>query len=125
MPKIMNLLHLAPDLQEQILFLPAVSQGRDPIHLRRLQSITRIGPGIDACGPRCCATARLKRTIRARNSGIALKDLDGAARVLAETRKPMSCLELIAAMAANDYSRGPSGKTPDATHYAAMTTGCF
>lgn len=29
--QIMNLLNLAPDLQEQILFLPAVEHGRDPI----------------------------------------------------------------------------------------------
>ena len=40
--QIMNLLHLAPDIQEQILFLPAVYRGRDPIHLRRLQSVARI-----------------------------------------------------------------------------------
>jgi hypothetical protein len=40
--QIMNLLLLAPDIQEQILFLPAVVRGRDPIHLRRLQSVARI-----------------------------------------------------------------------------------
>ncbi len=33
----MNLLQLAPDIQEQILFLPLVQQGRDPIHLHQLQ----------------------------------------------------------------------------------------
>jgi hypothetical protein len=49
-----------------------------------------------------------------------LTALDAAARVLAETRKPMSCLELIAAMAAKGYWRSPSGKTPDATLYAAI-----
>jgi hypothetical protein len=37
--QIMNLLHLAPDIQEQILFLPPTRQGRDPIHLARLQPI--------------------------------------------------------------------------------------
>ena len=40
--QIMNLLHLAPDIQEEILFLPKVTQGRDPIterHLRRLVAI--------------------------------------------------------------------------------------
>ena len=37
--QIMNLLHLAPDIQEEILHLPLVKKGRDPIterHLRRL-----------------------------------------------------------------------------------------
>ena len=37
--QIMNLLHLAPDLQELLLFLPPVERGRDPIVLRDLQSI--------------------------------------------------------------------------------------
>ncbi len=37
--QIMNLLHLAPDLQEALLFLPLVTQGRDPLILRDLQPI--------------------------------------------------------------------------------------
>ena len=37
--QVMNLLHLAPDIQEKILFLPAVERGRDPIVLRDLQPI--------------------------------------------------------------------------------------
>jgi hypothetical protein len=37
--QIMNLLYLAPDIQEQILFLPRTERGRDPIHLRQLQPI--------------------------------------------------------------------------------------
>src|SRR5688572_4680083 len=37
--QIMNLLILAPDIQEAILFLPRVELGRDPIHLRQLQPI--------------------------------------------------------------------------------------
>jgi hypothetical protein len=40
--QIMNLLHLAPDIQEAILFLPKVQQGRDPIVLRELQAITHV-----------------------------------------------------------------------------------
>jgi hypothetical protein len=40
--QIMNLLMLAPDIQEQILHLPRVSGGRDPIHLRQLQSIALV-----------------------------------------------------------------------------------
>jgi hypothetical protein len=37
--QIMNLLCLAPDIQEQILFLPRTEQGRDPIILAQLQPI--------------------------------------------------------------------------------------
>jgi hypothetical protein len=37
--QIMNLLLLAPDIQEQLLFLPHTPRGRDAIHLRQLQTI--------------------------------------------------------------------------------------
>src|SRR5215472_9276909 len=37
--QIMNLRLLAPDVQEQILFLPSTPRGRDPIPLRLLQPI--------------------------------------------------------------------------------------
>jgi hypothetical protein len=37
--QIMNLLHLAPDIQEQVLFLPPTKNGRDPVHLAQLQPI--------------------------------------------------------------------------------------
>jgi hypothetical protein len=37
--QIMNLLYLAPDIQEQILLLPRTVRGRDPIHLRQLQPL--------------------------------------------------------------------------------------
>ncbi|MCB9838232.1 MAG: hypothetical protein H6813_02740 [Phycisphaeraceae bacterium] len=37
--QIMNLLHLAPDIQETILFLPPVTEGRDPITERDLRPI--------------------------------------------------------------------------------------
>jgi hypothetical protein len=40
--QIMNLLNLAPDLQESILFLPRTERGRDPIILRELQPIASI-----------------------------------------------------------------------------------
>jgi hypothetical protein len=40
--QIMNLLLLAPDIQEQLLFLPALYRGRDPIHLRRLQAMALV-----------------------------------------------------------------------------------
>ena len=37
--QIMNLLNLAPDIVEVLLFLPRTPRGRDPIHLRLLQPI--------------------------------------------------------------------------------------
>jgi len=40
MTQIMNLLHLAPDIQEEILFLPPVAQGRDPVTERDLRPVT-------------------------------------------------------------------------------------
>ncbi|GIW56161.1 MAG: hypothetical protein KatS3mg082_2565 [Nitrospiraceae bacterium] len=40
--QIMNLLQLAPDIQEEILFLPRTQRGRDPIHLRQLQPIAAV-----------------------------------------------------------------------------------
>lgn len=40
MTQIMNLLHLAPDIQEQLLFLPRITSGRDPIHEKMLRPIT-------------------------------------------------------------------------------------
>src|SRR5947209_86572 len=46
--------------------------------------------------------------------------LDAAARVLAETGQPLTCQELIAAMAAKGYWMSPGGKTPHSTLYASI-----
>ena len=37
--QIMNLLLLAPDIQEKLLFLPSTTKGKDPIALRRLRQV--------------------------------------------------------------------------------------
>ena len=37
--QIMNLLHLAPDIQEDILFLPRITRGHDPITERALRPV--------------------------------------------------------------------------------------
>ena len=42
MTQIMNLLHLAPDIQEEILHLPPVDAGRDPVTERDLRPIARL-----------------------------------------------------------------------------------
>jgi hypothetical protein len=39
MTQIMNLLHLAPDIQEALLFLPRIESGKAPIHERLLRPI--------------------------------------------------------------------------------------
>ena len=39
MTQILNLLHLAPAIQEEILFLPRVTEGKDPIHEKMLRPI--------------------------------------------------------------------------------------
>jgi hypothetical protein len=40
--QIMNLLVLAPEIQEALLFLPRTERGRDPIHLRQLQPLAAV-----------------------------------------------------------------------------------
>ena len=37
--QILNLINLAPEIQEELLFLPLTEHGRDPIHLALLQPI--------------------------------------------------------------------------------------
>jgi hypothetical protein len=46
--------------------------------------------------------------------------LDAAARVLAEENRPMTCQEMIEAMAAKGYWSSPKGATPAATLYSAV-----
>jgi hypothetical protein len=49
-----------------------------------------------------------------------LSALDAAARVLAEAGTPLTCKEMIEAMAARGYWTSPGGKTPQATLYSAI-----
>jgi hypothetical protein len=46
--------------------------------------------------------------------------LDAAVRVLEEAGQPMTCAEMIEAMAAKGYWTSPGGKTPAATLYSAV-----
>jgi hypothetical protein len=41
MTQIMNLLHMAPEIQEEIVFLQLTTQGRDPIAERHLRAVAR------------------------------------------------------------------------------------
>ena len=49
-----------------------------------------------------------------------LSAIDAAAKVLAETKKPMNAKEMIEAMAEKGYWKSPGGKTPWATLYSAL-----
>ena len=49
-----------------------------------------------------------------------LSALDAAAKVLGETGQPMSCKEMIEAMAAKGYWSSPGGKTPASTLYSGI-----
>jgi hypothetical protein len=40
--QILNLVVLAPDIQEALLFLPPTEKGRDPIHLAQLQPLAAV-----------------------------------------------------------------------------------
>ena len=40
--QIMSLLSLAPDLQEQVLFLPRTERGRDPVQMHHLLPIAQV-----------------------------------------------------------------------------------
>jgi hypothetical protein len=66
--------------------------------------------------------SRARKTKRAVDDGKEkrLSAQDAAAKVLGETGQPMTCQEMIAAMAAKDYWTSPGGKTPQATLYSAM-----
>jgi hypothetical protein len=40
--QIMNLLHLAPDIQEEVLFLPRIERGKEPIQEHELRRIAAV-----------------------------------------------------------------------------------
>jgi len=46
--------------------------------------------------------------------------LDSAAKVLSESKEPMTCKEMIEAMAAKNYWKSAEGKTPANTLYSAI-----
>jgi hypothetical protein len=49
-----------------------------------------------------------------------LSALDAAAKVLASSKEPLNCKELIGAMATKKLWTSPAGKTPHATLYSAI-----
>ena len=49
-----------------------------------------------------------------------LSQIDAAIKVLGRARKPMSCIEMIDAMAKKKLWVSPGGKTPEATLYSSI-----
>ena len=62
-----------------------------------------------------------KKTKEAGADNKKLSALDAAAKVLEESGQPMSCKEMIEAMAQKGYWSSPGGKTPPATLYSGIT----
>ena len=65
-------------------------------------------------------TATPQVATRSKDPAKKLSALDAAARVLGESKEPMSCPALIEAMGAKGYWKSPAGKTPASTLYAAL-----
>jgi HB1, ASXL, restriction endonuclease HTH domain len=61
-----------------------------------------------------------KKSTETKGKGKKLSALDAAAQVLAETGQPMSCKEMIEAMAQKGYWSSPGGKTPVSTLYSGI-----
>jgi len=61
-----------------------------------------------------------KKSAETKGKGKKLSALDAAAQVLAETGQPMSCKEMIEAMAQKGYWSSPGGKTPASTLYSGI-----
>jgi|DewCreStandDraft_2_1066082.scaffolds.fasta_scaffold15377_2 hypothetical protein len=70
------------------------------------------------------ARGKAKKSAKAKTDGEAKAKkvgcLDAAARVLSESGQPMTCQEMIEAMAAKGYWTSPGGATPDRTLYSAI-----
>jgi hypothetical protein len=63
--------------------------------------------------------ARAKKPAAKKASGKA-SALDSAAKVLGESKEPLTTKEMIEAMSAKGYWKSPGGKTPDRTLYSAI-----
>ncbi|QDT05325.1 hypothetical protein K227x_37250 [Rubripirellula lacrimiformis] len=66
------------------------------------------------------ATTAKKPAATKTNAKKKLSQIDAALAVLKKSRKPLSCKEMVEAMAKAKLWTSPGGKTPDATLYAAI-----
>jgi hypothetical protein len=65
------------------------------------------------------APTKMPKGRKAKDDG-KLSALDAAAKVLAESREPMTTKEMVEAMATKGYWTSPGGKTPERTLYSAI-----
>ena len=70
-----------------------------------------------AKAPKAAKPAKAKASVKSAGK---MSCLDAAAKVLGESREPMTTKEMIEAMAAKKYWTSPGGKTPAATLYSAI-----
>ena len=64
--------------------------------------------------------ATKKTTSRKSTTIKKLSQMAAAEKILTSAKEPMSCKELVEAMAKKRLWKSPGGKTPDATLYAAL-----
>jgi HB1, ASXL, restriction endonuclease HTH domain len=101
--------------------------------ISRRQTMSKTKSTKKAAAPKATRTAKVSKTAQKNRPKAAAKGkanapakpkklsaLDGAAKVLGETKKPMSCKDLIEAMAAKGYWTSTNGKTPANTLYSAI-----
>jgi len=69
--------------------------------------------------PKKAKSKKAKKT-QGETKAAKLSALEAAAKLLGETGKPMSCNEMIEAMATKGYWSSPGGKTPASTLYSAI-----
>ena len=89
---------------------PAVDQPEPALAATEAATTEQIAPPARKRQPRTASADGTKKA----------SAIDAAAKVLAEEGKPLSCKELIGAMAAKGYWTSPGGKTPAATLYSAI-----
>ena len=78
----------------------------------------RATPATPAATPE--PAAKQPGSAKERTKSDKLSALDAAAKVLAESGQPMTCKEMIEAMAAKGYWTSPAGRTPEATLYSSI-----
>lgn len=61
-----------------------------------------------------------RKSATAKKTSKKLSQMAAAEKILTSAKEPMSCKELVEAMAKKRLWKSPGGKTPDATLYAAL-----
>lgn len=81
---------------------------------------TKKAPKTEATKAKAPKAAKTPKAMKPAKADGKLSAIDAAAKVLGETKDPMTTKEMIEAMAAKKYWTSPGGKTPAATLYSAI-----